>query len=918
MTGVGTDIVVRHVRGLAALEESGRQGDAELLARYCRGGDGAAFEALVRRHGPLVWGVCRRVLGDHHDAEDAFQAAFLALARKAPAVAVTGSLGGWLYRVAYHAATRARARAASRRDHERQASVAPPADPLAEVTARELVAALDQELQALPEKYRAPLVLCCLEGRSRDEAARQLGWSLGTLKRRLEQGRVRLRGRLARRGLALPGTLLAASLCRAAVPPTLVAAAGRVALGTAPARVLALAEGALRVGGGGKLKALGAVLLAVGLATAGTAVFAGRSAAPAEQPPGAAVPPPGPAARDPITLAGRVLDSAGKPVGGARVAVLGWPRLHPREAGTTGPLPVLGQAAAGEDGQFRLALPGLTPSAFHYAMAIAAAPGQGMACEQFAPDARRLEVVLRVGREQVVRGRLVDLQGAPAANVVVRVESLFRKGEGGASEPEGKLPAWPAPVTTGPDGRFVVGGIGTGHDVTLAVDDDRFACRRVAVAADRPDPGGEVVVTLDPPHVLAGRVRYADTGKPVAGARLVVMVNGGNFAGRTDAEGRYRVPVGATTFAQVYVAPPNDGPYLVARRRVDWPRSRVRHGLDVDLPRGMEVRGNVADSSGRAVSGATVLYFPQSEDNPDYRDDVASLWHSAVTSGPDGTFAIAVPPGPAHLLVTGPTPDYVHRETTFSVLAEGRPNFARLLGGPEGNAYWGGQRMYAHAVVPIRPRRGTALAPVAVTLRPGVTVRGRLLDAAGKPVRLAFMLSRIDVENYEHVVRMPVEVRDGRFELHGCDPVATYRVIFLDASGRQGAHAEISGKQAGGEPVTVCLAPCGTGKAHLVGKDGRPFRDKGVKVDVVVTPGPSGGNPDKPMADEVWWAYFPGRLLQSIPRTDDRGWLTLAGLVPGATYRLHTQQGWKDFTVESGKTTDLGDVTDPVLFADRN
>src|SRR5262245_49885547 len=201
-------LVLRHVRNLVAAEQSQRQPDRELLERFTAEGEERAFEMLVRRHGPLVLGVCRRVLGNWHDAEDAFQATFLVLARKAGAIAKQDSIGSWLYQVAYHMAIRAKHRA-KREWHGcdsrgTQASRATPAsDPLAEVSARELLAVVDEEVQQLPERYRAAVVLCYLEGQTRDQAAQQLGWSLSTLQRRLEEARNRLRRRLERRGVAL-------------------------------------------------------------------------------------------------------------------------------------------------------------------------------------------------------------------------------------------------------------------------------------------------------------------------------------------------------------------------------------------------------------------------------------------------------------------------------------------------------------------------------------------------------------------------------------------------------------------------------------------------------------------------------------------------------------------------------------------
>src|SRR5262249_38323629 len=161
----------------------------ELLRRFTAGRDEAAFAVLVRRHGAMVLGVCRRVLANADDAEDAFQATFLALARKASAIRAGQSLGGWLYRVAYHAALKARRRAADRRGREGHAAARRPADPLEEVTGRELLALLDEEMQRLPERCRTPLVLCLLDGQTRDEVARRLGCSVSTLQRRVEEGK---------------------------------------------------------------------------------------------------------------------------------------------------------------------------------------------------------------------------------------------------------------------------------------------------------------------------------------------------------------------------------------------------------------------------------------------------------------------------------------------------------------------------------------------------------------------------------------------------------------------------------------------------------------------------------------------------------------------------------------------------------
>src|SRR5262245_38442529 len=298
--------------------------DSGLLTRFLSARDPAAFEALVARHGPMVLRVCRHLLGNRHDAEDAFQATFLVLARKAANVRPPGALAGWLHGVAYRVALRAR-KAALRRHEGRAPDLAPPdprPDPLSELTAREALLALEEEVQRLPEAYRLPVVLCCLRGATQEEAARQLGCTPGSVKGRLERGRARLHARLARRGLTLPAALAAAELSRGPAPAALTAATTRQALAFAaghgaPGPAVLLAEGVLRSAALGRLKVAAALfLLVVGLLAA-----AGVLAPPT---PGPAAPPPtpGPAAPQPR------VDADGEPLPQGAVLRLGSARLR--------------------------------------------------------------------------------------------------------------------------------------------------------------------------------------------------------------------------------------------------------------------------------------------------------------------------------------------------------------------------------------------------------------------------------------------------------------------------------------------------------------------------------------------------------------------------------------------------------------
>ncbi len=299
--------LLHHLRRLSPQAQPGS--DADLLDRFDRLRDEAAFAALVRRHGSMVHNVCRRVLGDVHAAEDAAQAVFLVLARKAGSLRRPEALTGWLHGVACRVALKALGR---RRPHQDLAAAAqradPRPDPLAEVSARDVLAILEQEVQRLPPPSRLAILLCCLEGLSLEEAATRLSCTPGAVKGRLERGRQRLQQRLQKRGLSLSAVLGVAEVARltSGFPKTIlsstVEAATRFAAGPAAGSVPAaeLAEGVLRAMFLTRLKIAGVFLLSVALA--GTAV--GVLTLQAKAPGPAAVTPPK-TGKDPLDPATR-------------------------------------------------------------------------------------------------------------------------------------------------------------------------------------------------------------------------------------------------------------------------------------------------------------------------------------------------------------------------------------------------------------------------------------------------------------------------------------------------------------------------------------------------------------------------------------------------------------------------------------
>src|SRR5262245_6297616 len=306
--------------------------DTRLLERFVRLQDEAAFELLAWRHGSMVLGTCRRVLRDAHEAEDVVQAVFLVLARRATAVGRSGSVGGWLHRVAFRLAVRARTRRDRRSARERPldefAATAVVSDPKEQAAWREVGRILDEEVDRLPEGCRVPFVLCCLEGRRNADVARELGCPVGTIESRLSRARRRLEARLFRRGVVPAAGLLATLTARdagafVAIGSPLVSSAAHVAL-TAVARpaavahavtpqVAALADGALRAMWMTKLKAAVAVVIAAVAFGTGTGILVVHRAAADTPGKGPDAPKSAPAAADEAARIAGLITRLGSP-----------------------------------------------------------------------------------------------------------------------------------------------------------------------------------------------------------------------------------------------------------------------------------------------------------------------------------------------------------------------------------------------------------------------------------------------------------------------------------------------------------------------------------------------------------------------------------------------------------------------------
>ena len=423
--------------------------DTELLQRFTLRHDEGAFTALVHRHARLVWDVCHHVLHHVQDAEDAFQATFVVLAANAGKIRKEAQLPSWLHGVALRVALRARRDAARRRKHEKEASGMSRKQEPAELSWREVRCLLDEEVQRLPDKYRVPFVLCVLEGHTLAEAARQLGWKEGTVSGRLTRARQQLRRRLARRGVDLTAILAALTIAHragAGVAPRLVAATAQAAIsytagagavdGVLSARVAHLIQGATNTMLTNQWKLAALWLLALGVGAAGAGAFlhesaiaqdagllrvearandknSGTSGQAAVQPEAVN---PKDQAIDKLMVSGRVLDSAGKPVAGARVVMPSaiWGRSQKKDT-------LLVQETTGPDGRFRSAI-----DRAHLVDGRAlVATAEGHALDWI--EATKLgqgEITLRLPQDIPITGRVVDLEGRPITGISVSVKRV--------------------------------------------------------------------------------------------------------------------------------------------------------------------------------------------------------------------------------------------------------------------------------------------------------------------------------------------------------------------------------------------------------------------------------------------------------------------------------------------------------------
>jgi RNA polymerase sigma factor (sigma-70 family) len=907
-----------------------------------------AFAALVTRHGPMVLDVCHRVIGDLHHAEDAFQAVFLVLARKARSIRDPDLLGNWLFGVAHRTALKARARLARQRKNEEDGPMRRPVFESILIAAdqsmtqradrsvlnREETEALLGEIDRLPGSFRLPVVLCYFEGLTLDEAARRLRWRPGTLRSRLARAREKLRRALTRRGVILPAAALvsalstrsasarvSAVLCNATTRAAMNFVGGQAVGETISATVVALAREVLRSMILDKIRFVLLASLLVGSVATGMGFLTSalgmkerpRISQAGQQQAAAGAKEETQAAPGRMLIAGRVLDPQGKPVPNASVMAYASVVITGR---------VIGQTQCDQLGAFRLEALRTSSTRNDRLGAVAVAPGYGAGWVELDPAGVGLSAQITLRPEQVIQGRLFDLQGRPARDVAVSIYAIRRilhrdpikvreRLEGPLlwwSDPN-DFPGWPKPATTDSEGRFTLHGIGRDLRVSLAIHHPQYAQQQLEIETDNTSDSKQVSFALQPAQIITGRITYADTGKPVSHAQIGVDGSGPGTDFQTDALGRFRAnPAPGDQFV-VRVEPPEGQPYVGVLKRLDWPKGAVEQSIDLALTRGVLIRGKIVETgSDKGVAEARVTFYSQSRQrtNP-------GISNPRATAAADGSYQIAVQPGPGHLGINVAGDDYVLQAIGEDLL---------FASGP------GGRRFYSNAFIACDPKPGSEPLLVNVPLRRGSTVSGRVIGPDGQPAQDTWIISRRVLRPGGGGGRfwfgdVHGNARQGRFELHGLDPDTEVPVHFFEPKARLGATVHLSGKHASAGLVSVRLKPCGSARARLVDPGGKPLGgfSRPWLISMVVTPGPYDGIKARKegllVADETRLPNVDPINYDQLPVADAQGRITFPALIGGASYRIVDRttvrdpggpQVRKEFTAKPGEALDLGDI----------
>jgi RNA polymerase sigma factor (sigma-70 family) len=925
----------------------GATDDPELLAAFLARRDPAAFDAIVRRHGPTVLNACRQVLRDEADVEDAFQATFLVLFKSASAIRRGCSLRSWLFGVAHRVSVNARCRRAKRNARERTNEELPhPTAAPADLSWREAHGILHEELNRLPEKLRLPLLLCHLEGKSRDEAAAELGWSLGRVKGGLERGRLRLRARLAQRGIALSAGLFGTAAVSAVPPGWVDSVVSFAGPGTPRPAVSALTKGVIP---------MSIFRLVAPVALALTVVVGGLLAAPApDDPPAkkeAAAKDAPKAPAEALVVTGKVTDADGKPVAKAKLYVPFLKRRPPvteEDVGTK----VIGETA--DDGTYKVEIAAEEPELRRYLLIAADGLAAGWAELQ---DAKKDQAAdIKLVKDLPVVGRVVDTEGKPVAGAAVRVMAIFvpKDGKLDAFMTSWKndwndalrliesrlympLDTFHGSGKTDTDGKFTLAGLGAERVAQVEVVAQGYSKANLYVltragldagpinvaAVEKIEPrlripgqpptlsGPTASVVVEGTKVIEGTVTDAETGKPVPG---VVVSSGSGYSSHitsiSDNEGKYRL-AGLSKHREYLLHTfrrDRKGPYL------DWSArvmdtdglAPIRH--DIKMTKGIVVTGKMIDrATGKGVSGS--LRFAPLPDNKFFGSTPAYNGYSSNRMGEtvekDGTYRVVTIPGTSVLLFQAHGGEEKLNGTPVNPyrFAEPDPDHMAYFGKDDDDGSWrftaAGNSLEFLSI---------ANAAKVIDLKPDVPeVKLDLYVERGKTAELRVVgpddqpLAGVVVSGLTESWPIVFTLDKPTATVYALSPDRPRTLFLLHPEKHLAGTVTVRGDEKG--PVTAKLAPAGAVTGKLVDTDGRPI--SGVTVGVQF-PQSTGSE-----------LYRHTKIAQKPVVTDKDGAFNLDAIVPGVKFSFSLSRGREYFLgepkigyrqVEPGKTLELGSL----------
>lgn len=641
---------------------------------------------------------------------------------------------------------------------------------------------------------------------------------------------------------------------------------------------------------------------------------------------------------------GRIADSAGKLVAGALIGVIGV-----RNASDGAYVPeTFAEAVTNQQGEYDVTAQIDSSKSLIGTKLIVRASGHALGWQSVDLQQPDSQINLALRPEQLLKVRLIDTQGQPAASVAVDYIAIApAQGKGGAEQgyakqAQGKkssVKAAPPELISDADGLLTIPYVPADHGIYLSVrGTDRFAPQDLQLNTGAPEsrpqndgtyrplvknfaPNETPAIALAQAQIFEGVVLLGDTGKPAAKAKISIWSSqqdtGGSMisvTGETDADGRFRLnPLPGVRFG-IKAYPPRSAAYQIRELNdLKWETGQSSRTIEIRLPAGTLAKGTIVDaSSGKPLANASVQYYPDRVRNKNISPNLVTGWQGIQRTDDKGQFEIPVLSGPGTLVAHAPLgTDYVLRQSSN-----------RELDGYGS----GGMRYYAHAFQKIDPASNDKSATNAqqgeldslqIRLQPGATVAARLVDSHGNAIQQAVYTSRLNVLPTNPFWRAYSEnAKNGIAEIRGLEEGVKYPVFVLDAKNQLGSVAEIS---LDSPQPTITLKPCASAKARYVDPKGKPIK-KGMMfgVSMVVTPGRSRFNQNPKTLDQLEAdADFAANFDRSGPGadqgTDANGVEKYSRLIPGATYRYVISYGKdglveKEFVAESGKEHDLGQI----------